>query len=1510
MLLSAAVLLLILFPVVLSLLLSLTAVQNRVVDHAARLASKHIGSEVSIGHITVTMRGAVEVSDLLVRDFGGDTLLYAGAFESSLLGFTRSERRVTLGQSRLRRVNFNLVERPNGMMNVQEVVAKLNNPNRVQSPMQIVISGVVVEDMEFRFMRCGDGTTPEYGVDMRNIVVRDMEAEVSDIVLEGPNVQATIEQMSGVEASGFRIADLAGQFTLGSATIGFRDMRLASQWSELQIEYLNIADRDWAGYKNFTKSTDLEFNILGGYLSSDDVAMFAPQLRNLGVTLDDIELTVAGRVDDMSVDIRNISYSDNTMLAAQVTCRNITKIDSLAAEVELSGLTTCGTDMLMLFESTGGELSPKSRSVIESVGDIVVRGDIDALEGRYSARVSSQGDIGDVGVEIEGERGESAIALGGDVTLTNLNLGRLLSSRDMGFVSMHSSFDGEILNRGGVDMNTRSEIELFEWRGDRLEGIDLRAHITPDSVDMDIRSRAEELMFAINASGRGLRDEIPHYRAEVDLRRADLNRLEINRRDSTSILSLRANVTAQGRDVELAEVMVELLDGEYRYNDKVVKSDRATIDIYSGDDRKSVVFKSDFADADLISYSSVKSIIDYMKSSFVRYVPSLYATPHNAQLRLSSILSGERGRVAESPGTDMTTLNIVAHNINPITDAISEGLQIGDGSSLALNFNISKRLFDLNLRSSYLEHNSMLAIGLDMSAKSVGDSIAVTSRCEELFLGTSYIKEGTLRAGVRNDRVDVVAGFQNPADSSLAHIALEMDVDRSPTLGVGVKARLLPSTVSRRGVKWQLRARGMEFNSYGVDVDRFSMMSDDQLMSIDGVISRSTSDTIRMKMENFDLSIFSALISQLGYNINGRTNGEIEVASAMESARLEALVLLDSVSINTIPAPAMAMSVEWDTKLNRAKMYLRNRVSRDTLIRGYYIPTQVRYYARLDVDSLNMGMLDPPLGGVITDTKGYADVGVTLQGQRRNANMEGEIRVYDLTTRVAYTNVTYSIDEARIGVSNNALSCNDAVMRDINGGTGRVGLSLDLSHLSNIGYSLRILPDNLMVLNTTEADNDIFYGNLNASGAAEITGDRSGVRMNIAARSEDNSYFFMPLSSKSNISTADFITFVKHEVVDSVDMLDSKRQLFAAKSQGERSQGSLKINMALDVKPNTELQLVIDPTVGDIIRVRGDGKLNLDIDPNAKIFDIYGDYTISEGSYLFTLQNIISKRFTIDQGSSIQWTGSPTDALLNINAVYELKTSLQPLIADESSRAVPVDCTIHLGDRLTHPSVSFAIDLPTADTEQQAAVSNLLNDQETISRQFFYLMLANSFITESASGVATNLSGGAASTGFELLTNQLSNWLSSSNYNVIIRYRPESELTSEELDFGFSKGLINNRLLVELEGNYVLDNSQAVNEDASSFMGEAYITWLIDRAGSLRLKGFTQTIDRYDENQGLQETGIGLYYREDFENFKDLRERLKARFTLSPARREARDERRALRREEEETLMKEEQEEE
>jgi hypothetical protein len=231
----------------------------------------------------------------------------------------------------------------------------------------------------------------------------------------------------------------------------------------------------------------------------------------------------------------------------------------------------------------------------------------------------------------------------------------------------------------------------------------------------------------------------------------------------------------------------------------------------------------------------------------------------------------------------------------------------------------------------------------------------------------------------------------------------------------------------------------------------------------------------------------------------------------------------------------------------------------------------------------------------------------------------------------------------------------------------------------------------------------------------------------------------------------------------------------------------------------------------------------------------------------------------------------------------------------DTSRAVPVQCYIKLTDELMSPTVTFDVKVPNVAPEIQTIISKALNDQQSIATQMFWLLAANTFSSDDTGAMGASLS---ATTGFELLSNQLSNWLSGDNYNIILRYRPRTEQTGDEVDFGFSKSWLDNRLIVEVEGGYLSDEALQATEKASNFVGEAFITWLIDPDGAFRLKGFTQTIDRYGENQGMQESGVGVYYSESFNTFAELGKSLKTRFSRDSVARAERRERRDQQREE------------
>ena len=67
------------------------------------------------------------------------------------------------------------------------------------------------------------------------------------------------------------------------------------------------------------------------------------------------------------------------------------------------------------------------------------------------------------------------------------------------------------------------------------------------------------------------------------------------------------------------------------------------------------------------------------------------------------------------------------------------------------------------------------------------------------------------------------------------------------------------------------------------------------------------------------------------------------------------------------------------------------------------------------------------------------------------------------------------------------------------------------------------------------------------------------------------------------------------------------------------------------------------------------------------MLNMFGDYEIHKGDYLFTLNNLLNKKFALAQGGRITWAGSPFDASIDVNAVYSLKAPLNELLPESES---------------------------------------------------------------------------------------------------------------------------------------------------------------------------------------------------------------------------------------------------
>ena len=1484
--LSAAVLLLIILPVALSLLLDIPAVQNYAVRRAAALVSQRLGTVVRVGRVDIGLFSKVRVEDFYVEDYGRDTLLYVGRLDAYVTGFGLWGGGVELSRGEIADARLHLHQMPDGEMNIKQIVARLSNPGRKRKgEFRLSLKSASIENMELCLDR-NEERNPPYGIDFSHLHLTRLDARVDDFTIDGQAVYTTVASLSAREKSGFVLDHLSGRFYLTQGCLGFEQARIVTPGSDIRIPYVSLAGNSWADYRDFLGQVRIDAALRDTEVSTDDVAYFAPRLRDWHLTFSEIDARVAGVVSDFSGEIRRMRIGDSTTLAATASLRGLPDIRKTHFDLEIPDLRTSAAAADDLARRIAGKSLPASLApVLDRAGDMRLNARFRGLLSSFDMRLGAGTARGDVTCDLRMsplEKGRSAIR--GEVSARDVRLGELTGHGELlGDATLSARIDG-VVGRDYADARVEGCVGRFGFNGYVYDSLRLDGRLRNREFDGRITARDPNLDFDFFGLV-DLNDSVPRYDFTMHLHHADLARLRINRRDSVSQLSARIVAKAGGRSLDDLNGRIRISDARYRYNDKEIQASNVTVTGENSDAGKFVELRSDFADVTFRSRTSYRTVFEYLRRSARRYLPVLRGGASDGETP---------GAVAAAPD-DFSLLSVDIRNINPVADAVAAGLQIADGTSLRLLFNPASDRLSFKASSEYVERRRMLATRLSVNASNRGDSLTVYASAEDLYAGMLHLPHLSVTGGAKQGRVQLSTGFTDTVRKVSGLIGVRAGVlSEEGDFGRVIGLRILPSHITRGEKTWQIFAHRIRIDTAHVSIDRFFMMNDEQELLIDGVASRSRADSVTLSLRNFDLSTFTQVAERMGYAIEGRTNGAATMKSVLRGAEITADILFDSVRVNDIPAPPLRLASRWDFARNRAGVTVSDRLRRDTLVRGFYAPDRARYYARLTVDSLDMALLDPLLSGVISSTAGRASADLVLQGEGRKADLGGEVRVRNLRTTVDYTQVPYTMPEATVTVRNNRFRASGVPVFDAQGNRGRFDLDLDLTHLSNITFDVRVAPQRMLVLNTTEADNDTFYGRVHATGDARITGRKGVVNMDITASTDDDSDFFLPLSGKSNIANADFVVFERPERRDTLDAVARRKLTFERRHrQKQTAAGRMNVALALDVRPNADVELTL---AGNTLKARGEGTLNLQIDPRSNIFEIYGDYTLTEGSFQLSLQNIISKRFTIENGSSIQWTGAPMDALLDIDAVYKLRASLQPLLQGTTdnlggSRSVPVECVIPLGERLSNPSIGFDVRVPGSDPETQTVVANALSTPETVDTQFAYLLLFNSFMAESSSLASSNIgSSVSAATGMEFLSNMVSSWFSSLGYDFRIGYRPRSEQASDEVDFGISKSLINDRLFVEVEGNYLLDNKQAVNGSMSNFMGEAYITYLIDPAGTLKLKAFTQTIDRFDENQGLQETGIGIYFKEDFDNLRDLRQRIRARFTNRErrARRQAR----------------------
>ena len=492
---------------------------------------------------------------------------------------------------------------------------------------------------------------------------------------------------------------------------------------------------------------------------------------------------------------------------------------------------------------------------------------------------------------------------------------------------------------------------------------------------------------------------------------------------------------------------------------------------------------------------------------------------------------------------------------------------------------------------------------------------------------------------------------------------------------------------------------------------------------------------------------------------------------------------------------------------------------------------------------------------------------VNLWGSYDNLQHNGNLILNKSKFLIPYLNIEYLINNnSELTLYNQNIEFNNILITNTESNSFS-SLNGNINHTNYNDWNLGLVfeSDRLFILNKDFDEDENFYGKAYIDGQISISGPTDQVSIDIDALTKPGTYITIPRTNSNLIDDFSFIEFTdlnNSDLFTKNNLLDDVKQL---------NNKTLDLNIDLEIDNNAQVDITIDQETGSYISGIGNGNLFMEIDSDGK-FNIFGDYTTTEGEYNFKDLALIDKKFKLKDGGTIVWDGEPLGAQMDILATYEVPGGANPaLLLDNPNfnKKIPTDVEIKLTGNLTKPnSPDFEIYFPNTSSSVTSEINYKLNDPEVRQLQAISLLTQGIFINEvsvSIEGITNNI--------YEKVSDIFSDLLGGSEgpLKVGINYLQGDK--SDILDIK-TEDRFGVTLSTEISEKILFNGKIGVpigGIEETLIIGDVQIDFILNVDGSLKAKVFNRENEfRYIGDKLGYTQGVGLTYQVDFQTFRDL----------------------------------------
>jgi hypothetical protein len=1433
-----------------ALIISYPQVQSRIVNYLISKLEQRTGLQASLGSVSLNYKGLLQLNDFLVLDTQADTLAHIGRLETSLDFFNIYSTRLLVSKVKLTDPYFSLSYTKEGRLNLALVIELLRSkdkPKASKPDFYMKVYGLELTGGRFGFQCSNLG--PDNS--MRTICpssISQLSLEARNVVIDGSDIFFDIDKLSLYDSGRLGQVGLRTSGSIRRGIIDLEPVHISTSRSEIALDYFFMGAGSFTDYKLFNSKVFMKSAIKYASVAMADIGGFAPyfsESHDVAV----LKGVFTGTVSDFKLRGINLHLTDSTFYSGDADFMGVTEPQSMFFHISADSSNFFVKDIssshILGKLELDDILSGSGLSFIKSAG---YKG---SLTGYLSEFVVA-GTLSSPAGYIEADALLSMPAPGSFLCSGKLHADMRdlsIAFPDLGWLgelSAVSQINLDINNGKLQSLNIDAGIAAIEAAGYQYSEIYIGADYS--SKGLGFSFFADDPYLKADIAGSAVfTGSTADYMFTAVAERLSLGPLGLA--PVSDSIELSFSGAGSGKIIpglyeslvlEFSNINISSRLGEIEENKLMLQFTRDQAAVY----------------AQLLSRYGNASV----QGRFV---------PKDMALHLGNIAKELFPSSLGSEPIEKLGAPVNAH-ARFFTDSLGVILKVAgiDSVEAAPGLNIEAELDSRSNSASLTCHIPSLNISGNALASPrlqaqleggilSGSLIADMPMKNRNFLGTTFI----FSAG--RDSIEGALSWR--ADSKEMYSgSIKAEADIALQGGTGNYSACIyvqPWELMVADTLYNFSGTGFMLSSGILELAGLRVQSGGASLFIDGVASGSPLDTVNIKASRFEVAGLNRLLEKYNIELQGRLSGSAKIASSFTDPIIEASAQIDTCIFNGVSFGALSLGSQWEQHQNALRFWAQSYLPGHSRLgcTGSYGLQDKHLELDVNIDSLDITFIHPFLEDIMEVSGGWIEGRGRITGHLPDIGSRGAFIAHSLNVSPYYLNTFYEVG-GPLSFNEGKLEFQGMSIKDKRGGTGQLDGYFSLFALPEIDYQIIISANSLSSLNTANTDNDMFYGRAAANASVKIEGRKNLMQVNVAAELVKNSKLHIPISSAPGAGTESLLRF-------SSDAPENIEQ--------EAASAAFISDIEVRLGADTEVQLIMDEQYGDIIKLWGNGGIAISTN-NAGETRFLGEYLIADGEYLFTMRNLINKRFRIMQGSSVNFGGALGDARVDIRALYTTKAAVKPIMGADSSaaynRRTQVECMLHLTGYLYSPDIKFSISLPDQPSKVQDRLMSLTEDE--LNRQFLSMIVFNRFIEmEGTNAGAYATAGDGYANSMEVLSNQLSNWLSaiSRDFDIGVNYRPGSETTADELNVGLSTQIFNDRLIIDYSrsASFGEDHREAQVQEAN--IGDVTVEVKLTKDGRLRMRGFSRSgySDPLNET-GASTNGIGISFTDEFGSFAEL----------------------------------------